>query len=186
MNKEQIKYVESILKSKEVKIQGIKIDLTEEQLQKLQQLVEHKHPFKRVDKGETYYFVEPYVDGVFYSLILTETYNDLCDKKFDSGNYYNNKEFADQVAMDLNLQQRLRKFTYENGWSDDLWEDTNVYKTEITFDGITKRWGFRTYKYPMYNPLVVYFKNGETAHRAVEEVVRPFCKENPNYRFQEE
>ena len=186
MNKEQIKQIERILEDKKVKMYGVEIDLTEEQLQKLQQLVEPKHPFKRVDKGENYYFVEPYVDGVFSSLKLTENYNELGDMKFNNGNYYNNKEFAEQVAMDLNLQQRLRKFTYENGWNDEFWEDDDVSKVAILFDVRKKSWGYlgdRTAKQGLFG---VYFKGFEVAKRAMEEIVEPFCKENPNYRFQEE
>ena len=185
MKQGRIKNIENILKNKKIKTHGVEIDLTEEQLQKLEKLVEPKHPFKRVDKGENYYFVEPYVDGVFSSLKLTENYNELGDMKFNNGNYYNNKEFAEQVAMDLNLQQKLRKFTYENGWSDELWEDTNTIKYSVFFDWLFKNWCFGT-TLVNRNLFDVYFKDAEVARRAIEEVVKPFCQENPNYRFQEE
>ena len=185
MNKEQIKFVESILKSKEVKIQGVKIDLTEEQLQKLQQLVvpKYNNPFERVDKGEKYYSI-----GVFSEEFVvfenTEKHIETDIERFKSGNYYNNKGFAEQVAMDMNLQQRLRKFTYENGWSDDLWGQIEN-KYSVVFDVGSKVWTVQSNVYSHFL-FAIYFKDIGVAIRAIEEVVRPFCKENPNYRFQEE
>ena len=186
MNKEQIKFVESILKSKEVKIQGVKIDLTEEQLQKLQQLVvpKYNNPFERVDKGEKYYSI-----GVFSEEFVvfenTEKHIERDVERFSNGNYYNNKGFAEQVAMDMNLQQKLRKFVYENSGGKELWKCKDVGKYYIALDADFNKWIWRLEWFER-NPFQVYFKDLETVERAIEEVVRPFCKENPNYRFQEE
>ena len=79
----------------------------------------YKHPFERVDEGEEYYYIDVF-NGNFKGIKYEEDYFDSDNEKFESGNYYNNKKIAEQVAMDLNLQQRLRNFTYENGWSDEL------------------------------------------------------------------
>lgn len=186
MNKEQIKFVESILKSKEVKIHGVEIDLTEEQLQKLQQLVEpkYKNPFARVGEGEKYYYISE-LSGKFEVIEYVENHIERDVERFSNGNYYNNKGFAEQVAMDMNLQQKLRKFVYENSGGKELWKCKDVGKYYIALDADFNRWIWRLEWFER-NPFQVYFKDLETVERAIEEVVRPFCKENPNYRFQEE
>ena len=187
MKQGRIKNIENILKNKKIKTHGVEIDLTEEQLQKLQQLVEpkYKHPFERVGHWEKYYSISVFA-GKFEVIEYVENHIERDVERFSNGNYYNNKGFAEQVAMDMNLQQRLRKFTYENGWSDEFWEDENISKVTILFDTRNKSWyylGDRTGQQGLFG---VYFKDFEVAKRAMEEIVEPFCKENPNYRFQEE
>ena len=156
------------------------------QLQKLQQLVEpkYKNPFARVGEGEKYYYISVF-SGKFEVIEIAENFLDSDNKRFKSCNYYNNKEFAEQVAMDMNLQQRLRKFTYENSGGEELWKCKDVGKYYIALDADFNKWIWRLEWFER-NPFQVYFKDLETAELAIEEVVKPFCKENPNYRFQEE
>ncbi len=186
MKQGQIKQIERILEDKKVKIHRVEIDLTEEQLQKLQQLVEHKYkyPFARVGHWEKYYSISVFA-GKFEVIEYVENHIERDIERFSNGNYYNDKEFADQVAMDLNLQQKLRQFTYENGWSEELWEIDDLSKFYIVFTGYDKCWRVACSDYHQ-NPFAIYFKEYKTAELAIEEVVKPFCKENPNYRFQEE
>ena len=184
MKQGRIKNIENILRNKKIKTHGVEIDLTEEQLQKLQQLVEpkYKNPFARVGHWEKYYSISVFA-GKFEVIEYVENHIERDVERF-SGNYYNNKGFAEQVAMDMNLQQRLRKFTYENGWSDDLWGQIEN-KYSVVFDVGSKVWTVQSNVYSHFL-FAIYFKDIGVAIRAIEEVVRPFCKENPNYRFQEE
>ncbi len=186
MKQGQIKQIERILEDKKVKIHRVEIDLTEEQLKKLQQLVEHKYkyPFKRVGHWEKYYSISVFA-GKFEVIEYVENHIERDVERFSNGNYYNNKGFAEQVAMDMNLQQRLRKFTYENSGGKELWKCKDVGKYYIALDADFNKWIWRLEWFER-NPFQVYFKDLETVERAIEEVVRPFCKENPNYRFQEE
>lgn len=186
MKQGRIKNIENILKNKKIKTHGVEIDLTEEQLQKLQQLVEpkYKNPFERVDEDEEYYAIDV-LSAEFKVVKFNEDYFDSDNKRFKSGNYYNNKGFAEQVAMDMNLQQKLRKFVYENSGGKELWKCKDVGKYYIALDADFNKWIWRLEWFER-NPFQVYFKDLETVERAIEEVVRPFCKENPNYRFQEE
>ena len=185
MKQGRIKNIENILKNKKIKTHGVEIDLTEEQLQKLQQLVEpkYKNPFARVGHWEKYYSISVFA-GKFEVIEYVENHIERDVERFSNGNYYNNKGFAEQVAMDMNLQQRLRKFTYENGWSDDLWGQIEN-KYSVVFDVGSKVWTVQSNVYSHFL-FAIYFKDIGVAIRAIEEVVRPFCKENPNYRFQEE
>ena len=186
MKQGQIKQIERILEDKKVKIHRVEIDLTEEQLQKLQQLVEpkYKNPFARVGEGEKYYYISVF-SGKFEVIEYVENHIERDVERFSNGNYYNNKGFAEQVAMDMNLQQKLRKFVYENSGGKELWKCKDVGKYYIALDADFNKWIWRLEWFER-NPFQVYFKDLETVERAIEEVVRPFCKENPNYRFQEE
>lgn len=187
MKQGRIKNIENILKNKKIKTHGVEIDLTEEQLQKLQQSVEpkYKHPFDRVKKGEKYYYVVM-SSGRFRTFMNIEEFTDADNERFITGNYYNNKEFIKQITMDLNLRQLLMKFVYDKGYRDSLWENTIKNKYSIVFntDTDSKQWIYTSHCH-YCNPFGVYFKDIETAKRAIEEVVKPFCKANPSYRFQE-
>ena len=185
MKQGQIKQIERILEDKKIKMMGVEIELTKEQVKEFEKMIKPKNPYERVGVNEEYYSLE-LRRGESY--IVNHTYyNDVCSKEYYANcNHISNKNFAEQVAMDLNLQQMLRKFTYENGWNDEFWEDENVSKVTIFFDTRNKSWGYlgdRTGKQGLFG---VYFKDFEVAKRAMEEIVEPFCKENPNYRFQEE
>lgn len=186
MNTEQIKEIESILESEEVEIQGVKIKLKEEQLQKSQQLIksEYKHPFERVNEGEYYYSVVM-TGGRFRPFMSIEKFTNLDNERFEHGNYYNNKELVEQVTMDMNLQQKLRKFVYENSGGKELWKCKDAGKYYIALDADFNKWIWRMEWFER-NPFQVYFKDLETVERAIEEVVRPFCKKHSNYRFQED
>ena len=187
MKQGRIKNIENISKNKKIKTHGVEIDLTEEQLQKLQQLVEpkYKNPFARVKNEEHYYTIIKNYSGEYKVDMRTECHVCVDNDHFNSGNYYNNKGFAEQVAMDMNLQQKLRKFVYENSGGKELWKCKDVGKYYIALDADFNKWIWRLEWFER-NPFQVYFKDLETVERAIEEVVRPFCKENPNYRFQEE
>ena len=184
MKQGQIKQIERILEDKKVKMMGVEIELTKEQVKEFEKMIKPKNPYERVGVNEEYYSLE-LRRGESY--IVNHTYyNDVCSKEYYANcNHISNKNFAEQVAMDLNLQQMLRKFTYENGWSEELWEIDDLSKFYIVFTGYDKCWRVACSDYHQ-NPFAVYFKEYKTAELAIEEVVKPFCKENPNYRFQEE
>lgn len=109
-------------------------------------------------------------------------YNDDSDNKYyNSGNYYNNKEFAEQVAMEKNLQQRLRKFTYDNGWSEEFWKDFSKAKYFIYRELEENRF----ICYPKYKTKTrdIYYISEEIAQRAIDEIIIPFIEENPTFKW---
>lgn len=183
MNKsKKFKDIETIVKNKKIKAFGIDIELTEEHLKKFEKLLslKYKNPYERADKGEKYCVIVSNYFGKFFPIITVEEGNDADTIRFETGNYYNNEEFTEQVVMELKLQEKLRRFTYENGWSEDRWKDEYAkwYIYIDTFDG-----KFSTEYTFYFKEKKVYFDTEEIAQRAINEIIIPFMKENPNFKW---
>ena len=125
MTEKQIKHIKSIIENKKIKTFGVEIPLTDEQLKEFEKMVKpkYKSPYERVAVGECYYYLDFDSINGFYIKRDIEFYDYYDNTRFENGNYYNDENFTKQIAMELNLQQKLRKFTYDNGWSEELWEN---------------------------------------------------------------
>lgn len=157
-------------------INGKRIDLTEEQIRQLIEPQVHCNPFERVLSGRQYYYLTRYGDvGV-----LTENNDWLDDRISDAADYFNDKEFATQVALHQLLYRKLLKFAYDNECEDTTkWDCCNVhyhihYNCEdeafsVDYDTVFKFGG------------VAYFSSEEGASRAIKEIVEPFMKEHPEF-----
>ncbi len=182
MNK-RIKDIETIVKNKKIKAFGVDIELTDEQIREFEKMIEpkYKNPYERVGLEEEYYVIlKPY--GSDFKVITYIERNDNTDNNYyNSGNYYNNREVAEQVAMELNLQQKLRKFTYDNGWSDELWEVTCKPKYFVYLNADSNV--FEIYTDFCVKGQEVYFKTEGIAQRAIDEIIIPFMKENPTFKW---
>lgn len=182
MNK-RIKDIETIVKNKKIKAFGVDIELTDEQIKEFEKMIEpkYKNPYERVGLEEEYYVIlKPYESD--FKVITYIEYNDNTDNKYyNSGNYYNNREVAEQVAMELNLQQKLRKFTYDNGWSDELWEDELEPKFFVFFNTETNVLEVSCSTY--LKQKEIYYATELVAQRAIDEIIIPFMKENPTFKW---
>lgn len=155
-------------------INGKKMDLTEEQLKRLGIAV-RKNPFERVKNGKTYWCVDEN--------------NDLCDYReqadftdtslYDAVNYFNDDAFANQVALHQLLYRKLLKFAYDNEYHD-----------TAEWDGENQHWGIyynretHTYAvdcYGSHQHVGYWFSSREGAEQAIEEVIKPFIKEHPEF-----
>lgn len=100
------------------------------------------------------------------------------EKTYDAVNYFIDEQFAQQVALHQLLYRKLLKFAYENDCEDREWGTTHehwriYYATDNdTFDIDTND----AFKYQG-----VYFSTREGAERAIEEVIKPFIKEHPEF-----
>ena len=155
-------------------INGKKVELTEEHLKALG-VETRKNPFERVAAEEHYYCVKS--DGT------VERFQDSRDS-FDNGlysksNYFNDKEFAKQIALYQLLYRKLLKFAYDNGFEDTKkWELCNRH-WRIYYDHIDN--DFTIIEDTSAQNQCVYFSTGVGAKRAIEEVVKPFIKEHPEF-----
>lgn len=154
-------------------INGKKIELTEKQIKTLRFEI-RKPLFKRVDEGRSYYFINDFGDVVGY--IQRNDPED--DALFDSVNYFTDEDFVNQVALHQLLYRKLLKFAYENDCEDREWGtkhehwriyyDTDSDKFDIDINDAFKYQG-------------VYFSTREGAVRAIDEVIKPFIKEHPEF-----
>ena len=155
-------------------INGKRLELTKEQLKTLGIEV-RKNPFERVGKYEDYCCIKEtgeiytyYDDGGSFDNIL-----------YAESNYFNDKSFAEQIALHQLLYRKLLKFAYDNGFEDtEEWNGGNEHWA-IRYNSYRNE--FRLYYQDGYKAHEVYFSSEEGAERAIKEVVKPFMKEHPEF-----
>ena len=156
-------------------INGKKIELTDEQLKVLG--IETKpNPFGRTNNPNGKYLFT----DVFGSVSVgSEEYSGVWKHLWNAANYFNDKDFANQVALHQLLYRKLLKFAYDNDFKDTAeWNGSNqhwlirrAYDTGALIIGVD-------YDYKSQN---VYFSSDEGAKRAGNEVIMPFMKEHPEF-----
>lgn len=155
-------------------INGKKIELTEKQIRALGIEV-RKNPFERVAKLEMYCYIDAF-DEVH---CITDEADQHDDMSFECSNYFNDKAFAEQVALHQLLYRKLLKFAYDNECEDTAeWDRENAHWT-IRYDDLRNE--FCPYYQDDYKTRDVHFSSEEGAERAIEEVVKPFMKEHPEF-----
>ena len=153
-------------------INGKRIELTDEQIKTLG--IERKNPFERATAHNEYYYItaENQVD----------TYIDIRDavddRLYSVCNYFNEKKFANQVALHQLLYRKLLKFSYDNDCEDKEWNGTNDHWLILYYP---LNDDFVIANVQCVKEYTVYFSTEEGASRAINEVVRPFMKEHPNF-----
>lgn len=158
-------------------INGKRVELTDEQVEAISaEIVEMKiNPFNRMGLG-SYYYV-PHYDGTARTFTedngMTDTFMHL------NSNYFNDKEFANQVALHQLLYRKLLKFAYDNECEDTAeWDESNAHWS-IIYD--THYNTLIPYWQKIFKAREVYFSSKESTIRAIKEVVEPFMKEHPNF-----
>lgn len=149
--------------------------LTEKEREKFFKLVEKSkksfNPFERVKEGKRYY------------IIVANGEIELCIENglscfYSNNNYYNNKEFAEHQALRELLNRKLIKFSYENGGADA--EINNSYRIYYRNDCAEFDITTPATCSDLLSPL---FISAEVAQRAIDEVVKPFIKEHPDFKW---
>lgn len=165
-------------------INGNKTKLTEEQLKQLGIKIEKKRnsPFNSEPEevnGNFYYITS---DGV--------RLNDDDDYNADmitTANSFNNGIFANQVYLHELLNRKLLKYSWDNEAEDCEWNwaATPICKGNIHYF-IYKE--ISSGQFEIGNNVVskhseVYFSKQEVAENAIEDVVKPFMKEHPDFEW---
>ena len=156
-------------------INGKKAELTEEQLKQLGIKVEKKEtPFTR-KANEPYFYIS------VSNNILCENDDDtnIETALYDNVNYFNDKNFAEQVALHQLLYRKLLKYAYENDVNNCNWRDTQERKYYICFDYEKRH--FSVFANFFCKDCNVYFNNLEIAKQAITDVILPFMRDNPKF-----
>ena len=164
---------------KEIKltIDGKEVQLTDEQLRMLgiEPEKKKKNPFERSKCHGSYYYVCE--DNDVRS--DTDYFIDADDGRYDAANYFNDRGFAEQVALHQLLYRKLLKYAYDNGFEDTAeWDGKNSHWV-IRYD--EKNSTFVTGWHNRYKMQEVHFSFAYGAERAIKEVVEPFMKEHPDF-----
>ena len=165
---------------KEIKltIDGKEIQLTDEQLKMLgiEPEKKRKNPFEEPMFSQDYYFTNECGIGKYF-------YYDKRDYDYGKlrnvANVFTDKHFAEQVAFHQLLYRQLLKFAYDNECEDTAeWDWKNAHWV-IRYN--ENRNEFCSYYQDGYKTRDVHFSSEEGAERAIEEVVKPFVKEHPEF-----
>ena len=154
-------------------INGKKAELTKEQLEKLGIKKETSNPFDRVDEGNQYYYIGIESDASN----IREDRDNFDDLMFKIGNYFNNEDFANQVALHEQLNRKLLKFAYDHKAVAN-WED-GCPKYNIVYDEKTKDFSINCKVW--CKSFDVCFTSYFVANKALNEVVKPFMSEHPDF-----
>ena len=150
-------------------INGKRIDLTNEQIEKLGLEIKKKSPFDRVREHDEYYYIDS--DGEIYN--HTEIRDFVDNAMFNVANYCTDKEIMTARAKEEVLNRLLWRFSMENGGNGIDWQDKNQAKWHILHDKFNDKWT-TTYQIMQGVSGAVYFIDVEVAERAIKEIVIPF------------
>ena len=160
---------------KEIKlmIDGKEVALTKKQIKALGIDVDDGCVCDRAKKGEMFWLVDefclarkgPELDAVWNM--------DL----YKSGNYYRDESYAKQVALHQKLTNLLRRYSEQHG-GDAEWDGC---KNHWSVCGIPNGPVITSFAQTMKEVHSVYFKSQNIAESAIEEVVKPFMEEHPEF-----
>ena len=160
-------------------INGKKAELTDEQLKALGIKAEVKwNPFVLVESDMRYFTIRDV--GTIAAQI---DFDDGVDKRlFDGCNYFNDKDFARQVALHQLLYRKLLKFAYDNECADTAKWNCRNFHWCIVFDSDNIHYPYRAecVRVVKYGGTV-YFSSNAAVHRAIKEVAEPFMEEHPDF-----
>lgn len=153
-------------------LNGKRIDLTEEQVKTLT-AEEKKNPFKR-EKQKDYFWIMP-TGEVGKGTDIDTSFDTQC---FLAANYCTNKAMMEQRALHETLNRLLWRHSEEHG-GDSEWDGENKHwvmsrRTNGVIEIEYQQISAKTYG-------VVYFKDEETAQFAIEEIVKPFMEQHPEF-----
>lgn len=165
-----------------IMINGIKIELTEEQIKQISDITntctskcknENKNPFNDRSKkvNDCFYYITS--DGV--RLDDDDDYN---AKMITVANSFNDEAFANQLCLHELLNRKLLKYAWDNEAEDCEWDNNKSHyyiclnKKNSSF-GIALNTQIKEQK--------IYFSKREVAKQAIKDVVKPFMKEHPEF-----
>ena len=141
----------------------------------LTEVEEKINPFwlSKLPNSEFYFYIDDQ-DHVMVGIANSDSY---VNDRFNIANYFRDEDFAKQVA----LEQTLRRLLIRYACSCEIKPHDYVYY--IRYDRIDKKYDvLADYQSPL-NLFQVYFNTKKDAENAIEEVIVPFMKEHPNFKW---
>lgn len=93
--------------------------------------------------------------------------------------YFNDKNFANQVMLHQLLYCKMLKFARDNECDDTAKWDGKSLHWNVRYNDNHKK--FDSYCQTGYKARDIYFSSEECTNRAIREVVEPFMKEHPDF-----
>lgn len=158
-------------------IHGNKVELTEEQIKQLGFEVK-ENPFKRVNIGEKYYFMK-YNDEVRADTECDSRGDEEC---FKVANYCTDKSIMEQRALHETLNRLLWRYSMEHDGDKIDWDDLRQTKYVIYHDNRYNRYDVDNYNNIHWIGTICFFARN-TAEAAIKEIIEPFMKEHPEFKW---
>lgn len=160
-------------------INGKRAELTKEQMCQLGIEVPKGNPFERSTRPNDYYYVGAKGDVVQCTDVGDEWDNQI----FNVANYCADKGIMEQRALHETLSRLLWRCSMKNGGSEIDWFDTHQPKWSIAcYPSKGERLDVNC-SYEACRPGVIYFCTSEAAEAAIKEIVEPFMKEHPEFKW---
>lgn len=158
-----------------IMLNGKRVDLTEDQIEKLGFKVE-KDYFERLQNGQRYY----YICGGGDVSSLADTGDSMDDKYYNVANYCTDISMMHQRALHETLSRLLWRFSMQNDGDKIDWKNRKSCKFHIYFDYNEQE--FAVNQNSCYQMIeCVYFNTRGIAQRAIDEIILPFMKKHPEF-----
>ena len=132
-------------------------------------------PFERVKIGKKYFLI----NGVGRVSALAEGASNMDDELYSIANYCHDRGMMEQRALHETLNRLLWRYSETHGGDSNPWprgthwfiygDTANGLEMKVSANDAHKKQG------------TIYFKDGETAKAAIEEVVKPFMAAHPEF-----
>ena len=152
-------------------LNGKRIDLTEEQIKTLGFEVKKDY----FERGGEYFYITPQGN------VTNEFESNCCltsECRYKVGNYCTDENLMKQRALHETLDRLLWRFSMQNDGDKIDWNNNYQNKYYIYF--INNGNLFVDYN-TSYKTQLVYFYTKEIAQRAIDEIIKPFMKEHPEF-----
>ena len=158
-----------------IMLNGKRVDLTDEQLEKLGLKIEKKDYFKRAKFLEHYCAMDMSGRVVYVREDNAET-----DKsRHKIANYCTDKSLMEQRALHETLSRLLWRFSMQNDGDKIDWDDDEQWKYYIYYDH--KDNTYNASYCCMEKHSTCYFYSQAIAKKAIDEIILPFMKEHPEF-----
>ena len=161
-----------------IHINGQKIRLSEEQTKIMVNTVGlFNNPFNRCNENENYYYID-----IFGNVRMMSELNRSEDvARYNNVNYFTDKKVAEQVALHQLLYRKLLKYSYDNGAADEVW-DGKIEHYQVLYDEAYDEYCCdSSFYHKRFGE--VYFSNLDVAQQAIEDVIKPFLKKHPDFKW---
>ena len=156
-----------------IKDKEIEVEVSEETIEHLTK--KKGNPFARVGIENSFYKIDAY--GYASPCVDCGLHSD--DLLFKTANYCTDSDLLQQQAWRETLNRLLWRWQYENdGFID--WENVEDNKFIIEYDFISDEF-VAAWCHGSVKENTVYFSSDGKAYQAIEEVVKPFMAEHPDF-----
>ena len=152
-------------------IHGNKVELTEEQIKQLGFEGKKKSPFKRAELNNGYFYIE--YDGNVTSDYEAGGFTD--NAVFKTANYCTDKSLMEQRALHETLNRLLWRYSMEH--------DGDQVKEECHGVIRCRKGVYEAYTSFGHSLGEAKFYDIITAQNAIKEIVEPFMKEHPEFKW---